>query len=281
MPPYEAGTYHTHDQVQALLQDWAAANPSLCSLGSLGSSSEGRALSLLSITDGQTGAPESKPAFWIDGNTHAGEVTGTECCLHLIHTIFSQLDSGDPSMTDMVSSSTIYVLPRISADGAEYMLTTPYSCRSSPVLLDPLETPGFVADDIDGNGACVLMRRPDPAGTTKLSDDDSRIMVQRAPHERGDSDSTFYRLWPEGQYRDYDGSTQKSAPGYSLDLNRMSPYQYAPEGVQSGAGPMPGFLPQGQAVYEALVARNNITTLQSYQCDQQRPCASLLFLELC
>ena len=64
--------------------------------------------------------------------------------------------------------------------------------------------------------------------------------------------------------RDYDGSTQTQAASYSLDLNRMSPYQYAPEGVQSGAGPMPGFLPQGQAVYEALVARNNIATLQSY-----------------
>ena len=44
--------------------------------------------------------------------------------------------------------------------------------------------------------------------------------------------------------RDYDGSTQTQAAGYNLDLNRMSPYQYAPEGVQSGAGPMPGFLPQ-------------------------------------
>lgn len=278
---HEPGKYHNQEEVSAMLHAYVEAYPDYAEIESIGATLDGKQLWLLTITDHSTGTHDTKPAFWCDGNTHAGEVTGTECCLHLIHTIFSQLDSGDPSMTDMVSSSTIYVLPRISADGAEYMLTTPYSCRSSPVLLDPLETPGFVADDIDGNGACVLMRRPDPAGTTKLSDDDSRIMVQRAPHERGDSDSTFYRLWPEGQYRDYDGSTQKSAPGYSLDLNRMSPYQYAPEGVQSGAGPMPGFLPQGQAVYEALVARNNITTLQSYQCDQQRPCASLLFLELC
>ena len=162
---------------------------------------------------------------------------------------------------------------------------------------------GFVADDINGDGACVLMRKPDPAGSAKVSSKDPRIMVSREPHERGTGGTTYYRLWPEGHYRDYDGHTQKSAPGYNLDLNRMSPYQYAPEGMQSGAGSLPGMLPQGQAVYEArhslslslslslshththththahthtrartharthaqaLVARNNVTTLQSY-----------------
>jgi hypothetical protein len=261
---YEAGKYHDYEEVGAMLHKYAEAYPEFATIESVGATLDDKQLWLLTITDSSTGTHDSKPAFWCDGNTHAGEVTGTQCCLHLIHTIFSKLDEKDPVMTDMIASSTVYVLPRISADGAEYMLTTPYSCRSSPVLLDPLETPGFVADDLDGDGACVLMRKPDPAGTTKTSSEDPRIMVSRAPHERGDPDATYYRLWPEGQYRDYDGATQKSAPGYGLDLNRMSPYQYAPEGVQSGAGPLPGFLPQGQAVYEALVARNNVTTLQSY-----------------
>ena len=163
--------------------------------------------------------------------------------------------------------------------------TTPHRPLRPATTLAIVWAPGFVADDIDGNGMCVLMRQADPAGSAKLSDKDERIMVSRAPHDRGTDGTDYYRLWPEGTCartphspphcgswqlsvvladRDYDGSTQTQAAAYSLDLNRMSPYQYAPEGVQSGAGPMPGFLPQGQAVYEALVARNNIATLQSY-----------------
>lgn len=51
---------------------------------------------------------------------------------------------------------------------------------------------------------------------------------------------------------------------YSIDLNRHSPYEWKPEGGQAGAGPYPMYLPQGRAVYEALVKRNNIATLQSY-----------------
>eukprot|EP01043_Picozoa_sp_COSAG02_P036651 COSAG02_NODE_2699_length_8207_cov_2.313518_3_plen_371_part_00 len=176
--------------------------------------------------------------------------------------IFERLDAGDPVMADLMGTSTVYVLPRISADGAEYIMTTPYSCRSSPVLLDPSYfPPGFVADDVDGNGECVLMRQKDPSGTVKISDMDSRIMVQRNPQER---EGDFYRLYPEGSFRDYDGFTKTTAPAFSIDLNRHSPYEYKPEGGQAGAGPLPMYLPQGRAVYEALVERNNVATLQSY-----------------
>ena len=35
----------------------------------------------------------------------------------------------------------------------------PFSCRSSPVRLEPRDYPGFVADDVDANGKCLLMRK--------------------------------------------------------------------------------------------------------------------------
>ena len=230
----------------------------------IGQTLDGKDLLLISITDKSTGAHDTKPAFWCDGNTHAGEVTGTECCLHMTNEIFERLDAAEPLMVEMMSNSTIYVLPRISADGAEYILTTPYSCRSSPVLLHPdYLPPGFVADDVDGNGVCVTMRQKDPSGGTKLSELDSRIMVQRDPHER-EPEGEYFRLYPEGTFRDFDGFTKTTAPAFSIDLNRHSPYEYKPEGGQAGAGPYPMYLPQGRAVYESLVKHNNVATLQSY-----------------
>jgi hypothetical protein len=44
----------------------------ICELGSAGTSSEGRDLMLMTLTDLSTGSADSKPAFWLDGNTHAG-----------------------------------------------------------------------------------------------------------------------------------------------------------------------------------------------------------------
>jgi hypothetical protein len=86
--------------------------------------------------------------------------------------IFNRLDAEEAQMVEMIATSTVYVLPRISADGAEYILTTPYSCRSSPVLLDPdYLPPGFVADDVDGNDLCVTMRQKDPSGERVFSID--------------------------------------------------------------------------------------------------------------
>ena len=119
---YEAGKYHNYEEVGQMLHKWAAAYPKYTAIESVGATLDGKQLWLLTITDHRTGEHGTKPAFWCDGNTHAGEVTGTQCCLHLIHTIFSRLDAGDPAMAEMIATSTVYVLPRISADGAECLL---------------------------------------------------------------------------------------------------------------------------------------------------------------
>ena len=261
--PRKSGHYHNYREVTALLKEFAL-HP-LCSLSTLGQATDGKQVWLLTLCDDSTGTHETKPAFWCDGNMHAGEVTGCEAALHLIETLLAQWDAADSWTKAVLSTSTVYVLPRMSPDGAEFMLTTPFSCRSSPVTLEPTDYPGFVADDVDGNGKCLLMRQPDPAGPFKASSEDPRIMVQRLPHER-DPDAVYYRLWPEGLYRDYDGATQKVAQGaaFSLDANRQYPFNYEPEGAQRGAGNLPGHLPQVQAAIEGIVSRPNIAVLMNY-----------------
>jgi murein tripeptide amidase MpaA len=265
MVTFAPDVYNSFDEIAALLASWHAAHPDLADLESIGQTLDGKDLWLLTLTDKATGPHDTKPAFWCDGNTHAGEVTGAQACLHLVHTLLEKWAAGDAWVKDVLATSTVYVLPRISADGAEYMLTTPYSCRSSPVLPPTsAELPGFEPDDVDGDGCVRMMRQVDPSGGYKCSRLDPRMMIQRLPHER-DPAETYYRLFPEGSYRDYDGFTQAAADtAFSLDLNRQWPYRYAPEGEQAGAGPYPGYLPQARHCWEAVTRRNNICTLQSY-----------------
>ena len=257
--------YHSYDEVTELLHRWVAAHPKLCSLESIGQCTDGKEIWLMTLTDSATGIHSEKPAFWCDANMHAGEVTGCEAVLHLVETLIMRWDAGDSWTRAVLTRGTVYCVPRISADGAEYNLNTAYSCRSAPVKLDPIDFPGFVADDIDDNGVCLMMRKADPAGMYKCSTHDPRIMVQRLPHER-DSSTTYYRMWPEGRYRDYDGFTQRAAPSapFSLDANRQLPFNFEPEGMQRGAGTIPGHLPQAAALTAAIASRNNICTLMNY-----------------
>ena len=123
--------YHDYAEMTALLRGWADTSP-LATLSTIGTSEEGRELWLLTLTDGATGPAESKPAFWVEANTHAGEITGTEAALHLIDTLLSshaaELEEADEEgggpMVALFRAATVYVLPRISVDGAELFLTT-------------------------------------------------------------------------------------------------------------------------------------------------------------
>ena len=74
--------FYRHTELTRLLQDYAAAAPHLVQLHSLGQSFEGRDIWLLSLTNIATGADTDKPAFWVDGNIHAAELTACTACLY-------------------------------------------------------------------------------------------------------------------------------------------------------------------------------------------------------
>lgn len=57
------------------------------------------------------------------------------------------------------------------------------------------------------------MRLADSAGAYKCSEEDPRVMVLREVDEF-DSDTTYYRLFPEGTFEDYDGEP-RSEPSHS------------------------------------------------------------------
>ena len=66
--------YRYHALVEAL-ENFCLEFPKLTKLTSLGKSSGGRDLWCIELTNHETGAAECKPGFYLDGNTHAGEVT--------------------------------------------------------------------------------------------------------------------------------------------------------------------------------------------------------------
>ncbi|MGH2507430.1 MAG: M14 family zinc carboxypeptidase, partial [Ktedonobacteraceae bacterium] len=145
-------SYYTYDVLTSILHELVGAYPQLAQLESIGKSLEGRELWLVTLTNQATGPALEKPAYWIDGNTHAGEVTGSTVVLYSIWSYLTQYGQND-KITRVLDRSAIYLLPRLSVDGAEKYLTTPYTLRSSTRLYPYAdERDGLYPDDIDGNG---------------------------------------------------------------------------------------------------------------------------------
>ena len=256
--------YLRYEELTGALKALAAEHGGLCELVSVGKSREGRDIWLAEITNKRTGPASEKPAFWVDGNTHAGEVTGSMCALYLMQALLGGYGEND-LVTRLLDEQTFYVLPRLSPDGAERYLTTPYTLRASTrPWPEPEEEPGLHAEDLDGDGHIVQMRVEDKDGEWRVSEKDPRLMVLRGPDE-AEPGGTYYRVYREGRFKDYDGFERKIArPLYGLDMNRQYPYGWREEHEQRGAGPYPLSEPEARAQVEAMLARKNVFSVHTY-----------------
>lgn len=261
---YKPDHYYLHDEMSALLRQLADAHPNFARLDAVATSPEGREIWVVTLTDFRAGLPDDKPAYWIDANTHASEVTGNAVALYTIDWVLKHLD--DPAVASLLATRTLYIAPRLNPDGAEYCLTRQHYVRSARRLYpDPEPTPGLIEQDIDGDGFVLQMRVEAPDGAYKVSDQDDRLMVARMPW---DTDGPFYHLYGEGLFEP-DALADPRVPvrgrdPHGLDFNRNYPWQWRPEHSQPGAGPYPLSEPETRAVVDFMLAHRNICGVMSY-----------------
>ncbi|MGW4520624.1 M14 family metallopeptidase [Amycolatopsis sp. NPDC004378] len=110
--------YHTYAETQTELQKTVANYPTLTKLGSAGTSYEGRALSLIKISD-NAATDENEPEVLFTCNQHAREHLTTEMCLHIVQRLTSGYAT-DPAIKRLVDSTEIWVIPSVNPDGSEY-----------------------------------------------------------------------------------------------------------------------------------------------------------------
>ena len=260
---YRPDRYYRYDHLTELLYRWAGKHPDLLTIESIGTSFEGRDIWALTLTDQATGAHDTKPAYFVDANIHAGEVTGVATVLWLLNHILTHAKT-DETIRRLLAETTTYLIPAINVDGMERILTgQPGDIRSSVRPFPHAEQQdGLVEEDIDGDGMITAMRLADPAGPWKVSDLDARIMVKRGPDESG---GDYFFLLPEGRIQNWDGGAVQIAPHLlGLDANRTFPADWGPHWEQSGAGEFPLSEPETRALAAFLVAHPNIHGAQHF-----------------
>lgn len=254
--------YYRYEALTAFLENWADTYPQLCRLDVLGKSYEGRDIWVMTLTNFGTGPADEKPAYWVDGNIHATEVSASTASLYLIHKLLTQYGS-DERVTHVLDTRAFYVVPRLNPDGAEWALAdNPTFIRSStkPYPYED-QRDGLIAQDIDGDGRIMQMRVRDPQGNWKPHPDEPMLMIPREAEDLPGGD--FYRILPEGMIQNWDGVTIDFAPSkQGLDLNRQFPGLWEPS--QGGSGAYAGSEPEPRAAIEFVTSHPNITGSVSF-----------------
>jgi hypothetical protein len=263
--------YHTYGEVVEFLRKWEKDYPNLVSLYSVGQSFEGRDIWQITITNKSTGPDTDKPAFYIEGNRHSGEVTAAESALYFAWYVLTKYDQ-DPAITALVDTKAIYVRVKNNPDGSELYLNTAQSNRSTvrphdddgDGLLD--EDP---PEDLDGDGLILQMRQKVADGrgewTIDPEDKSGRLMKRVGPGKGN------YKIWSEGVDNDGDGRFNEDGIG-GLDLHRNYPENWRPElgadltgrgWTQGGAGEFPLSETETRAVVLFLLDHPNVSIVQT------------------
>ena len=252
--------YHTYGEIVTYLQAITTRHSDLAGLVEIGRSRMGRSIYAVEINAPTTGPAEDKPAFYIDGNIHGGEVLGGEAALYLIDLFLSRY-ADDPEMRRFVDTRALYIVPIVNPDGRVISVSTPENHRWNVRPLDQ-DGDGKVdedpPEDLDGDGRILRMRIREPNGDWKISLEDPRLMVRR---RRGEQGGTYYRVHSEGIDNDGDGVFNEDQIG-GIDLNRNFPVNWT--ATQYASGPYPLSEPETHALVDYITARPNIAAIHTF-----------------
>ena len=198
--------FYDHAGLLEIGRRLAAAHPGFIKLGSIGKSTEGRDMFLLTVTNHAVGDPDKKPAMWIDGNIHANEIQGSEFSLYTAWYLAEMVDRV-PAVDSLLRNYTLYIVPSINPDGRDHYIHQPNTASSPRTGLAPRDTDGDGRvdedglDDLDGDGHITQMRRRNPNGRFRVSPEDPGLLIPVLPGEQGEYDL----LGQEGFDNDGDG----------------------------------------------------------------------------
>ncbi len=107
--------YPTYSVYQQMMQDFVTNYPALCRLESIGTSQNGRDISVLKITDNPDN-DENEPEFFYTSSMHGDETVGFVLTLRLIDYLLTNYGT-DSRVDNLVNNVEIWINPDANPDG--------------------------------------------------------------------------------------------------------------------------------------------------------------------
>lgn len=251
--------FYSAAETNQILGEFHALYPDLTEVHRVGTSYRGQPLMMMEITNEATGPASEKPALYVDGGIHAGELTGSAVATYFIGYLLNGYGK-DPRVTALLDTRAVYVRPKFNPDGSDIALLDDQFLRSTTRPVDEDEDGEADEDppqDLDGDGWITQMRWPDPEGEWVVDPADRRIMIRDRARERS---GTRYSMTREGIDDDGDGAFNEDGIG-GIDMNRNFPRNWEREHLQPGAGDFPLSEPETRAAVEFINGHRNITAI--------------------
>ena len=266
---FDISHYFTYDEIVYWMDRWNRTYPDLTEVISIGKTREGRDIWVMAVTNKNTGHRTHKPAMWMGGARHSGEVTPTVAVMDFMHRMIVGYGN-DPELTELVDYFVYYLQPMENPDGDNLYLNTVHSNRSTNRPYDQNDNGTCDEDieqDLNNDGYITQMRQYVGAGkgdSRKDPRDPSGRLMIRARDGEGD-----YVVYTEGIDVDGDGRINSDTIG-GLDLHRQDSHAWRPMSedtghgfTQRGGSQYPYSEPEIRSLFQFLMANPNISVTQT------------------
>jgi carboxypeptidase T len=146
--PSADSAYHNYSEMITDINGVSGAHPTIVSVGTVGNSSEGRAMPLIKISD-NVATDENEPEVLFTAHQHAREHLTVEMALYLLYLLADNYGT-DTRITNIVNSREIWIIPDVNPDGGEYDIETG-SYRSWRKNRQPNSGSSAVGTDLNRN----------------------------------------------------------------------------------------------------------------------------------
>ncbi len=222
--------YHSNNALIASVKKIAAQYPKVVSYRSIVTMVKGNDIVAVTIGNGD---PDSKRALLVVGGIEATSVVGTEHALRFIEHLASSYGTVD-SITALLNSVTVYVIPRANPDASEAFFQRPLTERETNFNPNDDDRDAAVdeddVEDVNKDGVISWMRVTDPRGEWMIHPEDSRLLKKADPAK---GEKGMYLLYSEGIDNDKDEEWNEDRVG-GTDFNRNFTYNYQFFGKNSG-----------------------------------------------
>lgn len=250
METINSSEFHDYASLTCQLEKLQKEEPRLVNLFSLGQTPEQREIWCVRVTDPDGDIPiEHRPALLVTAHMHSVEFAGSCQALHFLQTLLQDQET----LSEELRSQVLYVVPRVTPDGAEYALSTGRRIRSRYVESREKNVP--FPEDLTKDGRIREMRWKSDTGKFRLSAHDPRILV---PRQSGD-EGPYYAVATEGLIHDWDGGEVGRSKMY-CDFNRNFPsenWRGRPDWIGHGRYPLSE--PETRALADFVLAHPQIS----------------------
>lgn len=211
--------YHSYNDLTGHLQK-LSKQYSIVKVQSIAKTAKGKDVWVAAV-----GKDETNKAILVVGGIDATQLVGSEHALRYIEMLAQTYGTVD-SITALLNTTTIYVIPRVNPDASESFFEKPLNEKETNGNPYDDDRDGLTdeddVDDVNKDGFITMMRVRDPQGEWIENPDDKRLMkkADAAIAEKG-----MYKLYSEGIDNDKDEEWNEDAVG-GTNLNRNFAYGY-------------------------------------------------------